>query len=161
MIRERSGNLLWQMDNRSWCWENGKLNGYAITYYANGNINQEGIFKDNEFLYTQKRPSNNTQIAQQTCNDDPTFCTVAQLCSKASTFSGGKKVWRTTFATRKYVEEAKNNGLSCNVPAVVKVEKPKPDLNKTYKVASGTGFYVSNAGHVITNDHVVDGCERY
>ena len=140
-------------------WENSKLNGYAITYYANGNINQEGIFKDNEFLYTQKRPSNNTQIAQKTCNDDPTFCTVAQLCSKASTFSGGKKVWRTTYATRKYVEEAKNNGLSCNVPAVVKVEKPKPDLNKTYKVASGTGFYVSNAGHVITNDHVVDGCK--
>ena len=140
-------------------WENSKLNGYAITYYANGNINQEGIFKDNEFLYTQKRPSNNTQIAQKTCNDDPTYCTVAQLCSKASTFSGGKKVWRTTFATRKYVEEAKNNGLSCNVPAVVKVEKPKPDLNKTYKVASGTGFYVSNAGHLITNDHVVDGCE--
>ena len=140
-------------------WENGELSGYAITYYANGNINQEGIFKDNEFLYTQKRPSNNTQIAQKTCNDDPTYCTVAQLCSKASTFSGGKKVWRTTFATRKYVEEAKNNGLSCNVPAVVKVEKPKPDLNKTYKVASGTGFYVSNAGHVITNDHVVDGCK--
>ena len=140
-------------------WENNKLNGYGITYYADGSINKEGIFKDNKFQYAENKSSNNTKIAQQTCNDDPTFCTVAQLCSKASTFSGGKKVWRTTYATRKYVEEAKNNGLSCNVPAVVKVEKPKPDLNKTYKVASGTGFYVSNAGHVITNDHVVDGCK--
>ena len=35
--------------------ENDKLNGYAITYYANGSINQEGIFKDDVFLYTQKK----------------------------------------------------------------------------------------------------------
>ena len=35
--------------------ENDNLNGYAITYYADGGINQEGIFKDNEFLYTQKK----------------------------------------------------------------------------------------------------------
>jgi len=27
-------------------WENNKLNGYAITYYADGSINQEGVFKD-------------------------------------------------------------------------------------------------------------------
>ena len=43
-------------DGSKWvgAWENNKLNGYAITYYADGSINQEGIFKDNEFLYTQK-----------------------------------------------------------------------------------------------------------
>ena len=36
-------------------WENDNLNGYAITYYADGSINQEGIFKDNKFLYAQKK----------------------------------------------------------------------------------------------------------
>ena len=30
--------------------------------------------------------------------------------------------------------------------------------NQTYKVASGTGFYVSDEGHIITNNHVIDGC---
>ena len=35
--------------------ENNKLNGYAITYYADGSINQEGIFKNNKFLYAQKK----------------------------------------------------------------------------------------------------------
>ena len=36
-------------------WENNKLNGYAIKYFANGSIYQEGIFKDNEFLYAQTK----------------------------------------------------------------------------------------------------------
>jgi hypothetical protein len=31
-------------------WENDNLNGYAITYYADGSINQEGIFKDDKFV---------------------------------------------------------------------------------------------------------------
>ena len=36
-------------------WENDKLNGYAITYNADGSIHQEGIFKDDKFLYAQKK----------------------------------------------------------------------------------------------------------
>ena len=44
-------------DGSKWvgAWENDKLNGYAITYYTDGSINQEGIFKNNKFLYTEKR----------------------------------------------------------------------------------------------------------
>ncbi|WP_292295073.1 trypsin-like peptidase domain-containing protein, partial [Marivita sp.] len=39
-------------------------------------------------------------------------------------------------------------------------EPVRPDDNQTYKVASGTGFYVSREGHVITNSHVIDGCKE-
>ncbi|MDC0162015.1 serine protease [Paracoccaceae bacterium] len=98
-----------------------------------------------------------TTSKSKTCDDDPTLCTVAQLCKKASHYSGGKKAWRKDYSSKKYVTEAKKNGVPCGVQVVVKKEKPVD--NKTYKVASGTGFYVSNSGHIITNHHVIDGCK--
>ena len=45
-------------------------------------------------------------------------------------------------------------------PKQKKPAKPKssPDDNKIVAASSGTGFFVSRTGHIITNHHVVDGC---
>ena len=156
--RHGQGTLTYA-DGSKWvgAWENNNLNGYAITYHADGSINQEGIFKDDKFLYAQKRSSSDSQTATVTCNSNPSLCTVAQLCTKASHYSGGKKAWRNDYSSKKYVTEAKKNGLPCGLKVVVKKDKPLD--NQTYKVASRTGFYVSNSGHIITNHHVIDGCK--
>ena len=39
-----------------------------------------------------------------------------------------------------------------------KKPKPSPDDNKIVAASSGTGFYVSNTGHIISNHHVIEGC---
>jgi TPR repeat protein len=46
------------------------------------------------------------------------------------------------------------------VLALKALPQTEPDIRPdvTYKVASGTGFYVSDEGHIITNQHVIDGC---
>ena len=40
-----------------------------------------------------------------------------------------------------------------------KKSKPSPDDNKIVAAASGTGFFVSKSGHIISNHHVIEGCD--
>ena len=43
-----------------------------------------------------------------------------------------------------------------------KKQQPKstPDDNKVVAAASGTGFFVSSVGHIISNYHVIEGCDQ-
>lgn len=88
---------------------------------------------------------------QKTCDEDPAYCGAVQLCQKASITKNGKKVWRLGKAFETYIKAAESVGLSCNVEQVDEEEE-------IFRVASGTGFFVSDAGHVVTNEHVIDGC---
>ena len=116
--------------------ENDKLNGYAITYHADGSMKQQGIFKDDKFLYAQNSPSNNNQ---NTCNEDPALCTIVQLCSKASHYYGGKKKWQTNYSSKKYIIEAEKNGVSCGVNSEIAQSKK----DEIFPAASGSGFFIT------------------
>ena len=52
---------------------NGKLNGFAIRYDKNGNILKEGIWKDDEFQYAQKKSSGSSNSSSK-LNKYKEFC---------------------------------------------------------------------------------------
>ena len=92
----------------------------------------------------------------KSCLESPELCTVAQLCKNSTKFENGKKVWRTDYTSQKFIKIAKNNGLTCNV----KEQLAQDENQKMVPASSGTGFYVSKEGHIITNEHVIEKCRQ-
>jgi len=55
-----------------------------------------------------------------TCEDDPTKCSVIELCQQATgTNASGEKFWRMDAALQTYVDTAKSTGVTCGVVSKV------------------------------------------
>lgn len=44
------------------------------------------------------------------------------------------------------------------IRAIMQRGKPKPMIRGTRLASTGTGFFVAKSGHLLTNNHVIDGC---
>lgn len=92
-------------------------------------------------------------VAYKSCDEDANVCGAAELCQRATVIVDGTKRWRRDASALRFIETAKDIGLGCGV----EVKKANP---RKLRVASGTGFLVSNIGHLVTNNHVIDGCSE-
>ena len=158
---------------------NDRRNGQGIFYYANGKID-EGIWKDDKFQYAQKTPYSSkpsllqvafTQLSQSQRKQVQSI--LSNLGFYNSSIDGlyGKGTAKALTSYNKQnlngADLTKNENAGKLINAILSLE-PSPSTqpkladnatpDQTYKVASGSGFYVSDEGHIITNNHVIDGC---
>ena len=120
--------------------------------------------------FTEYFPSNKTEIIAS--EDKDLYLIFENVswpmkgCPKwPSTFGDGTlKNYVPTYTQAKKIAEQKKVVKKKTKP---KKEKPKKEViakkdnkNTLVPASSGTGFFVSNNGHIVTNDHVIVGCRN-
>ena len=132
--------------------------------------------------YRQKNVEYAVYAALATCDSWGTGCILEQINGSRVTSQEAQE-WRDDYnRNKKYITigQGPRGGLIVvsdtgqrdkKPKKIVKKKKPKKqkpkaknsqtaDKNTLVPASSGTGFFVSNNGHIITNDHVIVGCRN-
>ena len=160
-------------------WQNDNKHGQGKYTYANGKV-KEGIWKNDKFLYSQKKP---TPSSSSKIEEYKSFCSEIGLTKGTDKFNECLLVYKNKISPNVNLSINKETKLEkskifCKEIGLVngtdkfneciaiyskKIHSNKDVslISKNDKIVffgSGTGFAVASNGYLITNYHVISGC---
>ena len=100
------------------------------------------------------KPKDIETVKASNCENNPTRCSIAELCQRATSFETGALGWTATISGAPYVQFAKNSGVTCGirddvvaaVPEQTQIEPLTP--KKVLKYKNRKALVIGNASYV-------------